>query len=100
VPEDNCGTTYFAVQFRGVNQQGFGDYGDGMQPDCLVADDFSHALGDPAEALLAVALTGRCLNDGMPKSEAARQKADAKAWEPLLNRSPSRANRLITDLQR
>lgn len=100
VPEDNCGTTYFAIQFKGVNQQGFGDYGDGFQPDCFVADDFSHALGEPAEALLATALAGQCPNNGMPKSEAARQKADAKAWEPLLNRSPSRGNRIITNLGR
>ncbi|MEJ8857022.1 S41 family peptidase [Variovorax robiniae] len=98
VPQDNCGTTYFAIQFQGVNAQDFGDYGDGMQPDCFVADDFSHALGDPDEALLAIALTGQCINSGTPKSEAARQKANAKAWEPLLNRSPSRGNRIITNL--
>ena len=49
-PQDNCGTTYFAIQFQGVNQQGFGDYGDGFAPTCAVADDFGHALGDPAEA--------------------------------------------------
>ena len=97
VPEDNCGTTYFAIQFQGVNAQDFGDYGDGFQPDCFVADDFNHALGDPAEALLATALSGQCIN---AKSEAARQKADAKAWAPLLNRSPSRGNRIITNLGR
>ncbi|MEJ8822086.1 S41 family peptidase [Variovorax humicola] len=98
VPQDNCGTTYFAIQFQGVNQQGFGDYGDGFQPDCTVADDFSHALGDPAEALLAVALTRQCDPYGTPKSKASRQKA-SMAWEPLLNRSPARQNRLIKDLR-
>ena len=58
-PEDNCGTTYFAVQFQGVNARGEGDYGDGMAPTCAVPDDFDHALGDPAEARLAAALTLR-----------------------------------------
>jgi len=55
-PQDNCGTTYFAVQFQGVNARGQGDYADGLMPTCAVADDFDHALGDPAEARLAAAL--------------------------------------------
>ena len=29
---DNCGTSYFSTQFRGVNQKGFGDYTDGFSP--------------------------------------------------------------------
>lgn len=73
VPQDNCGTTYFAIQFQGVNQKGFGDYADGFVPGggggagvpgCVVADDFTHELGDAAEARLAAALayraTGAC----------------------------------------
>jgi hypothetical protein len=68
-PQDNCGTTYFAIQFQGVNQKGFGDYADGFAPGgvfpgCTVPDDFTHALGDPAEARVAAALayraTGSC----------------------------------------
>jgi len=66
-PTDNCGTTYFSIQFRGVNNAGFGDYADGFIPTttpaaafevqgCRVADDFSRPLGDPGEALLATAL--------------------------------------------
>ena len=31
-PDDNCGTTYFSIQFQGVNAQGFGDYPDGFSP--------------------------------------------------------------------
>src|SRR3984957_1982389 len=75
-PADNCGVTYFTIQFQGINAQGFGDYPDGFTPQntvategvllpgCSVADDFDHALGDPAEGLLASALgyrsTGAC----------------------------------------
>jgi hypothetical protein len=67
-PEDNCGQTYFSVQFQGVNDKGFGDYPDGFTPSnsssanavkvtgCAVADDFSHDLGDTNEAMLSAAL--------------------------------------------
>jgi C-terminal processing protease CtpA/Prc/predicted small lipoprotein YifL len=63
-PADNCGTTFFAIQFQGVNAKGFGDYADGFTPGgvfhgCTVADDFTHLLGDPAEARLAAALAYR-----------------------------------------
>jgi C-terminal processing protease CtpA/Prc len=72
-PEDNCGTTYFSIQFRGVNALGFGDYPDGFSatrtaatadpranlPGCGAQDDLAHALGDPAEEQLRVALTYR-----------------------------------------
>jgi len=98
-PEDNCGTTYFAIQFQGVNQQGFGDYGDGFAPTCAVADDFGHALGDPAEGLLAAALgfraTGACPVQGPSKAEAGRSKIEV-GGVPYLIRSPLRENRLVT----
>ncbi|MCC6172763.1 MAG: peptidase [Gammaproteobacteria bacterium] len=70
-PQDNCGTTYFTIQFAGVNEQGFGDYSDGFRPQnttgagdarlpgCSVADDFTRELGDPLEARLAAALAYR-----------------------------------------
>ncbi len=70
-PTDNCGTTYFTIQFRGENAKGFGDYTDGfsamnqtapvgtVMPGCSVADDFTHALGDPTEGRLAAALMFR-----------------------------------------
>ena len=31
-PMDNCGTTYFTIQFKGANEVGFGDYADGFSP--------------------------------------------------------------------
>ncbi|MES2047184.1 MAG: hypothetical protein V4447_02205 [Pseudomonadota bacterium] len=55
-PAPNCGTTYFTIQFQGVNNKGFGDYADGIAATCNVADDFTHALGDTAEGQLAAAL--------------------------------------------
>jgi hypothetical protein len=58
-PEANCGTTYFSIQFREANAKGFGDYADGFTPTCTVSDDMAHDLGDPAEGLLAAALSYR-----------------------------------------
>ncbi len=73
---DNCGQTYFSIQFKGVNDKGFGDYADGFAaanassafpikiPGCSVADDLDHELGDTGEGMLAAALayraTGTC----------------------------------------
>ena len=66
VPRDNCGTTYFTIQFKGHNSKGFGDYQDGLIPSavddgpkvrgCKVADDLSQALGNTSEKMLATAL--------------------------------------------
>ena len=95
-PEDNCGTTYFAIQFKGVNQQGFGDYDDGFAPTCPVADDFEHALGDSNEALLATALSLRA-NGVCPASEQsriARGRSQVEKHAPYLVRSPIRENRI------
>ncbi|HEY1908912.1 MAG TPA: hypothetical protein VGG91_22910, partial [Myxococcaceae bacterium] len=62
--ETNCGTTYRIVALRDSNALHQGDYTDGLVPRCPAEDDLSHALGDPAEGLLAAALaareTGQC----------------------------------------
>lgn len=66
-PTDNCGTTYFTIQYKGENEKGFGEYADGFIPSsiddgyarvrgCAVDDDFSHPLGDESEFRLATAL--------------------------------------------
>jgi carboxyl-terminal processing protease len=67
-PVQNCGTTYFAIEFQGVNNKGFGDYADGMAPTCAVADDLSHEVGDTSEGLLAAALRYRETNACPPSA--------------------------------
>jgi C-terminal processing protease CtpA/Prc len=74
-PTDNCGTTYFTIQFRGENAANFGDYTDGFSPanqpaphgtsvpGCSVADDFNHPLGDATEGRIAAALSFRASNN-------------------------------------
>lgn len=55
-PQDNCGITYAAMEFDGVNHKGQGGYADGFSPQCAASDDLDHALGDPNEAMFAVAI--------------------------------------------
>lgn len=66
-PADNCGTTYFTIQFTGVNAKGFGEYADGFVPKptpvfaadvkgCPVKDDLTRALGNAEEGMLKTAL--------------------------------------------
>jgi hypothetical protein len=92
-PAENCGTTYFSIQFRGINNKGFGDYADGFRPanslsavgvsvpGCSIADDFTHALGDSQEGRLAEAIdymtNGSCASapSGL-SAKSLKQKAD------------------------
>jgi carboxyl-terminal processing protease len=74
-PRDNCGTTYFSIQFKGVNALGFGDYADGFSatraapdaqanlPGCAASEDYAHDLGDTLEERLRVAIAYRQSNN-------------------------------------
>jgi hypothetical protein len=111
-PQDNCGTTYFSIQFRGINDQGFGDYPDGFSPantttaqgfalpGCSVADDFTHALGDTSEGRLSAALAYRSGGSGSCPAASGFGRATIKqATEPapqLTVRSPLRENRILS----
>jgi carboxyl-terminal processing protease len=76
---DNCGSSYAAIQFKGVNAVGFGDYADGFAPTCQVADDLSKQRGDPSELMLSGALT--YLNTGVcpPASSGIKEAKGSKA---------------------
>jgi carboxyl-terminal processing protease len=68
---DNCGTSYFTVQFKGENDKGFGEYSDGfapvndpngigeLVPGCYLEETFGPPLGDPEEGFLKAALVHR-----------------------------------------
>lgn len=75
-PHEACGLTYQAVQFETFNAAGEGGYTAGFPPDCAVADDFEHELGDPAERRLHTALnyvaTGQCGAGALPQSQLLR----------------------------
>jgi hypothetical protein len=116
-PTDNCGTTYFTIQFRGENDANFGDYADGFSPantpagqrgtpvpGCSVADDFSRELGDPAEARIAAALAFRASNHAtcpaatgineprVSKAAFNMEEADRSLW---VSKPSARLNRII-----
>jgi len=87
IQANNCGDAFFAIQFQGVNSVGFGDYTNGFAPTCAVADDFSHALGDPAEgrlsASLSYAASGVCPPSSLsPNAIAAAVSRDGVATVP------------------
>ncbi|WP_445775670.1 S41 family peptidase [Shewanella sp.] len=87
-PTDNCDTTYFTIQFKGVNDKGFGEYSDGFVPStnptvdsevpgCMLDDDLTHALGDSNERLLSAALYYRD-NNRCPVTATAIARAPVK----------------------
>ncbi len=111
-PTDNCGTTYFSIQFKGVNAKNFGEYSDGFTPTnsvvgtigeklpgCAVNDDFSRVLGNPAEGRLAAALQYRALGT-CPTAPTTGPIGFAKAGgtaveEGYLIRPPAREIRIL-----
>ncbi|QBC44395.1 peptidase S41 [Iodobacter fluviatilis] len=84
-PQDNCGTTYYAVQFQGENHKGFGDYADGFAPTCKVSEDFKSPLGDQNERLITAALnyrsTGQCPAYGQAMGQS---QAESKPLRPAI----------------
>ena len=57
--QDNCGLSYFPIEFQGVNARGEGDYANGMAVQCEANDDLSQPLGETTEGMLAAALSYR-----------------------------------------
>jgi hypothetical protein len=114
-PADNCGTTYFTIQFRGVNQKNFGDYTDGFSPDntqanvgtivpgCSVADDFTAGLGDPAESRFAAALAYLAgqpcpAPSGFAQPGVSKPGAPLSATDGIVPKSPWHTNRIMERL--
>ncbi len=97
---DNCGVTYFTIQFRGENDKTFGDYADGFTPidaavnsgelitGCEVSDDFTKVMGDETEGQFATAIayiqTGTC----PVRSTKAAGEIDNKAGPALVSDDP------------
>jgi hypothetical protein len=55
VPVTSCSSTFSAVNFESFNANGQGRYYNGIAATCPATDDFNGQLGDPTEALTAVA---------------------------------------------
>ena len=120
-PADNCGTTYFSIQFRGENNANFGDYTDGFSPantganagttvaGCSVADDFTHPMGDASEGRIAAALSFRASGNltcpaasgasappQLAKSSISGEPEDRSRW---VSKPAARQNRIIRRMQ-
>ncbi|MFT4808158.1 MAG: hypothetical protein ACI9LX_001488 [Paraglaciecola sp.] len=91
-PTDNCSTTYFTIQFQGVNAKGFGKYSEGFipvinpifddqLPGCTINDDFTQVLGNENESLLASAIeyaeTGVCTIQNETVNKPASKSVDS-----------------------
>lgn len=115
--QDNCGTTYFSIQFQGVNAMSDGDYPDGFAAQnqtgrssiklagCSVADDFTHALGNTSEGRLAAALAFRASGNSLGSCPAASGFAPGAQLKPgqvplsaadgKMYKNPFRENRIL-----
>ncbi|MFC4308174.1 S41 family peptidase [Steroidobacter flavus] len=115
-PKNNCGTTYFSIQFEGRNAKGFATYPDGFTPanspdiasvdlpGCSVADDFTHALGDTNEARLQAALSFRASNNqscpaasGFTPGSTFSSKTTLSSTEGEMLKVPARTNRILRE---
>jgi carboxyl-terminal processing protease len=95
--KDNCGISYFPIEFKGINAKGSGDYADGFAPTCAANDDFGHALGDANETMLASALylqqNGSCQAIARAPERGALQARTGQ--QPRLVRGPERESRIL-----
>lgn len=105
-PQDNCGTTYFTVQFKGVNAVGFGEYPDGFAPNnapglgvklpgCSVEDDYNHQLGDPEEARFEAALNYRAVPGSCPDPGGVAFGSISKKSDGVVNKPLGLQNRIM-----
>lgn len=107
---DNCGTTYFSIQFQAANDKGFGDFADGFAPanasstgtvsvpGCFVSDDFESPFGDVTEPMLSMALqyrdTGSC-SSASGKSQASDSNKTTRQVNALMLKSEWLSNRIM-----
>lgn len=90
---DNCGISYFPIEFQGVNDKGFGDYSDGFAPACQAGDDLSQPLGAVTEGQLAAALYLRA--NGSCAPPVAVTTGGTSTGARLMLRGPARENRIF-----
>ncbi|MDO3387852.1 S41 family peptidase [Gilvimarinus sp. SDUM040013] len=108
---DNCGLSYFTIQFKGANAKGFGDYAGGFfpgdnnsadaseLPGCVVADDYEHSLGDSNEARLATALyyrdNGSCPVEAGSKTTTGAAKSSITRSDGVMFHPPGMGDAIL-----
>ena len=94
---DNCGTTYFSINFTGENHKGFGSYSDGFVPSaadngedfirgCNSTDDLDNLLGSTSESMLSAALFFRD-NDQCPSGTLSSDITEQRQARKTVNQS-------------
>jgi carboxyl-terminal processing protease len=79
-----CDKVLYPVAFSIKNANNEGDFFDGLAVDCAAGDDYTHQLGDSAEASLAEALT--FIRTGACSARSAEARARAARIAPLVFR--------------
>ena len=103
-PKDNCGVSYFPIEFRGINAKGFGDYADGFAPTsgaptdtslpgCSASDDLDKPLGNTSERMLSAALNRAATGSCPASTTATRQSVQPTG---VLQREAVREVRVLT----
>jgi carboxyl-terminal processing protease len=87
-----CDKVLYPVAFSIKNANLEGDFFDGLAVDCAAGDDYTHQLGDPAEASFAEALTFIRTGACSPKAATAARALRARGfvfrptgWASILN---------------
>ncbi|MDH3510313.1 MAG: S41 family peptidase [Gammaproteobacteria bacterium] len=87
---DFCGQRLRAVAFETVNANEEGQYFDGLPVDCDTADDLNFAIGDPAEASLAAAITYVSTGACPAIQTASRKASELQSMETAARMRPHR----------
>ena len=101
-PQDNCGITYAAMEFEGVNAKGQGGFSDGLQPVCVARENLTYPLADARESLFASAIAHRaglaCSSPNGLRMLGASGPGTAAGWptEKLLRRGEWQRNKFVS----
>jgi hypothetical protein len=79
--DNNCTLAYFGIEFEGRNDKGAITPVTGVPATCAASDDFDRQLGDPAERMLAAALSHRATGTCPPATALAAKSAAERAQD-------------------
>ena len=97
--KQNCGYSFFAIEFQGFNAAGFGDYQGGFQPICRVADNTTVAnpvtpRGSATDSVFSAALF-YADNNGCPPGTATGAQMSSTPIVSAPRQPPAGAARLL-----
>ena len=101
---NNCALAFFGLEFEGRNDKGEVTPVTGIPATCAATDDLDHALGDPAERMLATALShqlaGSCPAPALlVASDTLSQLAGSAQTTASMNARAQNPNALNADME-